>query len=160
VPGVGPIRQDWFQTLWRDRRAKFAEQSVAQKHALVFFGNSKPIVETAVNFDGKTASTDAPFVALNGRLVVTMPTEGRRIQLLYTTRNFPDDFTLTLEFRATPNADSGVFLRGRPRQDHAAAARQLADVTELLRSFLAFLNFDHAIDVNILQLGHMAFTLA
>ena len=75
-----------------------------------------PIVETAVNFDGKTASTDGRFRVLNGRLVVTTPTEGRRIQQLYTTRDFPEDFTLKLEFRATPNADSGVFLRGRQLQ--------------------------------------------
>ena len=75
-----------------------------------------PIVKSAVNFDGKTASTDGRFLALNGRLVVTTPTEGRRIQQLYTTRDFPEDFTLKLEFRATPNADSGVFLRGRQLQ--------------------------------------------
>ena len=29
-----------------------------------------------------------------------------------TTREFAGDFTLKLEFRATPNADGGVFLRG------------------------------------------------
>ena len=41
VPGVGPIRrEDWFQNLWRDRRAAFAEQKAAQEHALVFFGDS------------------------------------------------------------------------------------------------------------------------
>ena len=33
------------------------------------------------------------------------------MQQLWTTREFPEDFTLKLEFRATPNADSGVFLR-------------------------------------------------
>ena len=43
--------------------------------------------------------------------MVATPTEGRRIQQLWTTRQFPSDFTLKLEFRATPNADSGVFLR-------------------------------------------------
>jgi lysophospholipase L1-like esterase len=75
-----------------------------------------PIVETPLNFDGKTASTDGRYRAMNGRLVVTTPTEGRRIQQLYTTRDFPHDFTLKLEFRATPNADSGVFLRGRQLQ--------------------------------------------
>lgn len=75
-----------------------------------------PIVEQAVSFDGKAASTDDRFRVVNGRLVVTTPTEGRRIQQLYTTRDFPDDFTLKLEFRATPNADSGVFLRGRQLQ--------------------------------------------
>jgi hypothetical protein len=75
-----------------------------------------PIIETAVNFDGKPASSDNRFRAVNGRLVVATPTEGRRIQQLYTTRDFPNDFTLKLEFRATPNADSGVFLRGRQLQ--------------------------------------------
>ena len=71
-----------------------------------------PIIDKPVSFDGKTESPDGRFRAINGRLVVTTPTEGRRIQQLYTTREFPDDFTLKLEFRATPNADSGVYLRG------------------------------------------------
>ena len=68
------------------------------------------------NFYGKTVSSDGRYAAINGRLVVTTPTEGRRIQQLWTTRDFPNDFTLKLEFRATPNADSGVFLRGRQLQ--------------------------------------------
>ena len=67
-------------------------------------------------FDGKTASADGRFRAMNGRLVVTTPTEGRRIQQLATTRDFAGDFTLKLDFRATPNADSGVFVRGRQLQ--------------------------------------------
>src|SRR5688572_3519256 len=64
------------------------------------------------NFDGKTVSSDGRYVAKNGRLIVTTPPEYRRIQQLYTTKQFPNDFTLKLEFRATPNADSGVFIRG------------------------------------------------
>jgi hypothetical protein len=44
-------------------------------------------------------------------LIVITPSEGRRIQQLWTTREFPDDFVLKLEFRATPNADSGIFIR-------------------------------------------------
>jgi lysophospholipase L1-like esterase len=75
-----------------------------------------PIVETAENFDGKAASPDGRFRAINGRVVVTTPTEGRKIQKLLTTADFPGDFTLRLEFRATPNADSGVYLRGRQLQ--------------------------------------------
>ena len=43
---------------------------------------------------------------------MTTPPEGRKIQQLYTTREFGDDFVLKLEFRATPNADSGVYVRG------------------------------------------------
>ena len=30
---------------------------------------------------------------------------------MWTTKEFSKDFTLRLEFRATPNADSGVFIR-------------------------------------------------
>jgi lysophospholipase L1-like esterase len=71
-----------------------------------------PFVTDAVAFDGKAASADGRFRAINGRLVVTTPAEGRRIQQLWTTREFPENFILKLEFRATPNADSGVYLRG------------------------------------------------
>lgn len=68
-------------------------------------------IKEAVSFDNKTASSDGRYVAVNGRLVVTTPTEGRRIQQLWTTQEFDGDFILKLEFRATPNADSGVFIR-------------------------------------------------
>jgi lysophospholipase L1-like esterase len=71
-----------------------------------------PIVAAAAAFDGLTASPDGRFVAINGRLVVTTPAEGRKIQQLWTTRELGDDFILKLEFRATPNADSGVYVRG------------------------------------------------
>ena len=63
------------------------------------------------SFDSQTESTDGRYRAINGRLVITTPAEGRRIQALWTTREFPEDFELRLEFRATPNADSGVYLR-------------------------------------------------
>lgn len=62
-------------------------------------------------FDGQQASPDGRYVAINDRIVVTTPPEGRRVQQMWTTREFPDDFVLKLEFRATPNADSGVFIR-------------------------------------------------
>ena len=75
-----------------------------------------PIITNPVSFDGQASSTDGRFVARNGRLIVTTPPEGRRIQQLYTTQDFPKNFILRLEFRATPNADSGVFIRGRQLQ--------------------------------------------
>jgi lysophospholipase L1-like esterase len=68
-------------------------------------------LEAKESFDGQTTSSDGRYVAKNGRLIVTTPREGRKIAQLWTTREFPKDFTLKLEFRATPNADSGVFLR-------------------------------------------------
>ncbi len=66
---------------------------------------------TGWGHDGKTVTPDGRYVAKNSRMIVTTPAEGSRVQQLYTTREFPSDFTLKLEFRATPNADSGVFIR-------------------------------------------------
>jgi len=63
------------------------------------------------NFDGQITSSEGRYLAKNGRLIVTTPPEGRKIAQLWTTQSFPKDFTLKLEFRATPNADSGVFIR-------------------------------------------------
>ena len=71
-----------------------------------------PFVEAPVNFDGLKVTPDGRFAVKAGRLVVTTPPEYRKIQQLWTTREFPRSFVLKLEFRATPNADSGVFLRG------------------------------------------------
>lgn len=68
-------------------------------------------IKEAESFDGKTKSSDGRYEAINGRLVVKTPAEGRRIQQLWTTEEFGEDFVLKLEFRATPNADSGVFIR-------------------------------------------------
>jgi hypothetical protein len=62
------------------------------------------------NFDGKTASDDGRYTAKDGVLVVN-PREPRLMQILWTTREFPKDFTLKLEFRAAVNADSGIFIR-------------------------------------------------
>lgn len=70
-----------------------------------------PIIDQAVAFTGLKESSDGRYVAKNGRLIVMTPSEGRRIQQLWTTEVFPRDFELRLEFRATPNADSGIFLR-------------------------------------------------
>ena len=67
-----------------------------------------PIVDDPIAFDGETSTPDGRYAAINGRLVVTTPPEGRKIQQLWTTREFPNDFELRLEFRATPNADSGI----------------------------------------------------
>ena len=61
--------------------------------------------------DGKTASDDGRFVVKNGRLVVTVSRVERVYLKLMTTRKFAKDFVLKLEFRATPNADSGVYVR-------------------------------------------------
>src|SRR5215831_7792987 len=71
-----------------------------------------PIVTKAIGFEGKVRSDDGRYVAKNGRLIVTTPPQGRKIQAIWTTREFPRDFILKLQFRATPNTDSGIFIRG------------------------------------------------
>jgi lysophospholipase L1-like esterase len=82
-----------------------------------------PIVTESATFDGRTSSPDGRFRVIDGRLVVTTPAEGRKIQQLWTTREFGEDFVLKLEFRATPFADSGVYVRGPQLQcrDYALA---------------------------------------
>lgn len=75
-----------------------------------------PVLTEPATFPGQSATPDGRYVARNGRLVVTIPAEGRRIQQLWTEREFDEDFVLRLEFRATPNADSGIFIRGHQLQ--------------------------------------------
>jgi lysophospholipase L1-like esterase len=112
-PGFVSLFNGHDLTGWGFRPTSAADIEAAQRwqasdpHAAAW-----PIVKTAVSFDGKAASDDGRYVARAGRLVVTTPTEGRRIQQLSTTPEFPRDFILRLEFRATPNADSGIFIRG------------------------------------------------
>ena len=74
------------------------------------------VVKEEINFDGKKQSSDGRYVAKNGKLIVATPPSGRRIQQIWTTQEFAQDFTLKLDFRATPNADSGIFIRGKQLQ--------------------------------------------
>ncbi|MGV3663756.1 MAG: 3-keto-disaccharide hydrolase [Prosthecobacter sp.] len=64
-------------------------------------------------FDGKTESSDAGrYSAKDGILTVNFPKgQERLVAQLYTVAEFPKNFILKLEFRASPNADSGVFIR-------------------------------------------------
>jgi len=68
--------------------------------------------EVPALYSDSNSTPDGRYVAINDRLVVTTPSEGRRVQQLWTKKEFPGEFMLKLEFRATPNADSGVFVRG------------------------------------------------
>lgn len=61
--------------------------------------------------DGKTEGSDGRFRAVNGRLVVTVSRAVSDYRALWTVEKFPHDFVLRLEFRASPNADSGIFIR-------------------------------------------------
>lgn len=67
--------------------------------------------ESDPNLNRKTDTTDRRYAVRNGRLVVTVSPVLRAYRTLWTTRKFPHDFVLKLEFRASPNADSGIFIR-------------------------------------------------
>jgi Domain of Unknown Function (DUF1080) len=75
--------------------------------------NSPKAGEVTERFDGKTRSSDAGrYSAKDGTLTVNFPKgQERLIAQLYTVEEFPQDFILKLEFRASPNADSGIFIR-------------------------------------------------
>jgi hypothetical protein len=77
---------------------------------------SPKVGEVVEKFDGKTQSSDdGRFSAKDGILTVNFPKgKERLIAQLDTVEEFPKDFVLKLEFRASVNADSGIFVR-RPQ---------------------------------------------
>ena len=75
-----------------------------------------PFLTETTSFAGRTQTTDGRFRVAGGRLVTTTPAEYRKIQQLWTEREFGDDFVLKLEFRTTPFADSGLYLRRQQLQ--------------------------------------------
>jgi len=62
---------------------------------------------------GKTASQDAgTYTAKDGVLVISFPNEQDKLTgQIYTVEEFPQNFILKLQFRASVNADSGIFIR-------------------------------------------------
>ena len=50
-------------------------------------------------------------VGADGILTVH-PRTPRKVQVIWTTQQFSNDFNLKLEFRAATNADSGIYIRG------------------------------------------------
>jgi len=64
-------------------------------------------------FDSKAEASDGRYTAKPGILVVNPPdaAKGPRLRQLWSTKEFPKDFILKLQFRAAVNADSGIFLR-------------------------------------------------
>lgn len=63
--------------------------------------------------DGKTEAADAGrYIVKDGAIAVTFPNEPDKLTgQIYTVAEFPKNFVLKLEFRASVNADSGVFIR-------------------------------------------------
>lgn len=74
--------------------------------------NATAAGEITEKFDGKTASSDGRYSAKDGVLTVNFPKGVERlVQQAWTIREFPKNFVFKLEFRASVNADSGIFLR-------------------------------------------------
>ena len=69
--------------------------------------------EITDKFDGKTESSDnARYTAKDGVLTVNFPKNlPRLVSQMWTIQEFPKNFVLKIEFRASVNADSGIFIR-------------------------------------------------
>jgi hypothetical protein len=69
-------------------------------------------------FDGKTEASDGRYTAKGDSIVVNPldPAKGPRLRQLATVKSLPKNFTMKLEFRAAPNADSGIFMLGTQLQ--------------------------------------------
>lgn len=96
-----------------------AEDPFQPEPGFVSLFNGKDLTGWGVkgqSFDGRQVSPDGRYMALHGRVVVTTPPEISRVQQLWTTQSFSKDFVLRLDFRATPNADSGIFIKGEQLQ--------------------------------------------
>ena len=68
------------------------------------------------SFKGRNQSNDGRFKVIDGSLTVN---PNNYVELndpsyitLWTEKEYPNDFILTIEFRAAKNADSGIFIRG------------------------------------------------
>lgn len=73
--------------------------------------------EVTEKFDGKAKSSDGRYSTANGILTVNYPVGvERKVQQSWTLREFPKNFILKIEFRASKNADSGIFLRKQQLQ--------------------------------------------
>lgn len=75
-------------------------------------GDRNPGVITAKH-DGKTEAADAGrYIVKDGVIAVTFPSEADKLTgQIYTAAEYPKNFVLKLEFRASVNADSGIFIR-------------------------------------------------
>lgn len=113
-PGFVSLFNGKDLTGWCFRPTSEADKATARKLQAANNGDAPawPIFTNLIAFDGQTNSSDDRFIAINGRLVAKTPAEGRRVQQISTLQEFPNDFVLRLEFRATPYADSGIFVRG------------------------------------------------
>ena len=114
VAAIRPVLEtlDLVPTPADDFQPEPGSELLFNGHDLTGWGyRDQPTLGKQLDLDGRESSPDGRYVAKDGRIVVTTPPEGRRVEQLWTTKEFPGNFVLKLEFRATPTADSGVFIR-------------------------------------------------
>lgn len=85
-------------------------QNVQPAHAIF---NGKDLTGWAYasspDYVGATQTPDGRYIVKDGVIVVP-PAKG--LTQLWTVKTYPNDFELRFEFRASPRANSGVFIRG------------------------------------------------
>jgi len=68
------------------------------------------------SFEGEEGSKDGRFKVIDGILTVNpnnyVELKNPSYITLWTEKEYPNDFILTIDFRAAVNADSGIFIRG------------------------------------------------
>ena len=114
VAAIRPVLEtlDLVPTPADDFQPEPGSELLFNGHDLTGWGyRDQPTLGKQLDLDGRESSPDGRYVAKDGRIIVTTPPEGRRVEQLWTTKEFPGNFILKLEFRATPTADSGVFIR-------------------------------------------------
>ena len=101
----------WVETEPDDFKLEDGYMSLTNGEDLSGWGFREGEGKVVEAFEGKGLSSDGRYLAKNGKIIVTTPSTRSKLGQLYTTKEFPKNFTLKLEFRASPNADSGVFIR-------------------------------------------------
>ena len=95
----------------------FASNSIRAEEGFETLYNGKDLTgwqyKDDDKFDGKLEASDGRYTAKGEILCVNAYKEGAgpKLRQMWTTKQFPTNFTLKLEFRAEVNADSGIFIR-------------------------------------------------
>ena len=86
------------------------------------------IEESEEPFDGKTEASDGRYTAKDNMIVVN---PGKGIAQLWTTKEFPKDFELRLEYKMSKHSNSGVALRTPVQGDPAYVGMEIQLIDDL-----------------------------
>ena len=103
-------------TGWQYRASTDGDRAVAARIAKENPPRRWQLLDADESFDGQTQTPDGRFGRVGERLIIAGPPGPQYVQSLWTTRQFGRNMTLRLQFRAAPNADSGVFIGSRQLQ--------------------------------------------